>query len=807
MFAKLRDYVSDNSIIGDAAEEERKLREISPDLLCPGEKVVFAFLGRGGKGRDSSYFTDHRLLIRDVTGMTGKKVKYRSTPYKYIKAWAVSTAGGGIDSDSELQIWASGMAAIEIEFSKDKVDLFALNQFLNFKCLPAEQQYTVEIPSSCAPGGRFQVTLGGTSVEVQCPQHLGPGMRMQVTVPSTNPGTYGTGVLTQDTQNNVNAFMNWMGSNAQQVDPRELEQRLRTAPPVLAPDERIEMAFRCGRDYTLLSSKRFIRVDPRGVTGKKVVYFSMLWKCVRSFRVTTAGTFLDMDAELHIYTNIASMRVIAQDLRKGQCDVMAVQRFFSDKLLGLDNKPCVATGAAMMQGQQDTGGSLLALIGDDNRQVDAVQADAQFHSNPPILQGLERVEMAFRGRRDMILFTTKRLVVIDVQGFISRKQSWTSVPWTTVLGFGVQSAGSFLDKDSEFFVWTDIMHDPPPPGEDNPPPQPGMSYLEFDFQKDKVDLMAIQRYLATRCLPRNGAPRVEVPASVLVPRPAQGLESLLNWIGNDATQLDAGTLDQQLKGAGIVLNDESTVMGFKAGRDSFILTDRRVLVIDVQGFTGKRVAYTSIPYASIRAFSVESAGSFDRDSEVKIYTRNHWTISRVAQDLRKGKADIIALQNYLSNQVFGVYDGASGLGGAQVAAGLPQDVGGVSGFLSWLGSDATQIDPQAVNKRLHEETPILLPDETVEVAFKCGRDMLVHTTKRIMIIDVQGLTGKKVEYYNVPLKFCTGFEVATAGMLDRDAEVTVFADVPAKGGISADLRNGKCDLFELQKALASKLML
>ena len=51
---------------------------------------------------------------------------------------AVSTAGGGLDGDGELQVWCSGMTTLEIEFAKENVDLFALNSFLNKKVLPSK---------------------------------------------------------------------------------------------------------------------------------------------------------------------------------------------------------------------------------------------------------------------------------------------------------------------------------------------------------------------------------------------------------------------------------------------------------------------------------------------------------------------------------------------------------------------------------------------------------------------------------------------------------------------------------------------
>ncbi len=74
--------------------------EHTPPASVVGLQVAFAFQGR----RDSAYLTDRRIIMRDVTGITGSSIKYKSIPYSIIKAWAVSTAGGGFDSDSELQV-------------------------------------------------------------------------------------------------------------------------------------------------------------------------------------------------------------------------------------------------------------------------------------------------------------------------------------------------------------------------------------------------------------------------------------------------------------------------------------------------------------------------------------------------------------------------------------------------------------------------------------------------------------------------------------------------------------------------------
>ena len=66
-------FLSDNAIECDHAEREASLREKVPHLLLVDEHVVLAYKDGGGKGRDSSSFTNKRILIKDKMGLTGKK--------------------------------------------------------------------------------------------------------------------------------------------------------------------------------------------------------------------------------------------------------------------------------------------------------------------------------------------------------------------------------------------------------------------------------------------------------------------------------------------------------------------------------------------------------------------------------------------------------------------------------------------------------------------------------------------------------------------------------------------------------------
>ena len=71
--------------------------------------------------------------------------------------------------------------------------------------------------------------------------------------------------------------------------------------------------------------------------------------------------------------------------------------------------------------------------------------------------------------------------------------------------------------------------------------------------------------------------------------------------------------------APMLVDGEFIVGTFKAIRDGVVFTNKRIFVINVQGITGKKVDYTSLPYSKIQAYSVETAGVIDLDSELELW--------------------------------------------------------------------------------------------------------------------------------------------------------------------------------------------
>ena len=101
--------------------------------------------------------------------------------------------------------------------------------------------------------------------------------------------------------------------------------------------------------------------------------------------------------------------------------------------------------------------------------------------------------------------------------------------------------------------------------------------------------------------------------------------------------------------ARLLADGESIEIGFKLIRDTFIFTNKRLILINKQGLTGKKVEYVSIGYKNISRFSIESAGHFDLEAELKIWISSEQTPSIVKTFSRQ--VNIYDLQKVLAQHV------------------------------------------------------------------------------------------------------------------------------------------------------------
>jgi Bacterial PH domain len=99
--------------------------------------------------------------------------------------------------------------------------------------------------------------------------------------------------------------------------------------------------------------------------------------------------------------------------------------------------------------------------------------------------------------------------------------------------------------------------------------------------------------------------------------------------------------------APLMIQGEQIVACFKAMRDFVVFTNKRLIAVNVQGMTGKKRDFTSLPYSKVQAFSIETAGTFDLDAELDLWFSG---LGNVRLEF-KGNADIRQLGQMIATYV------------------------------------------------------------------------------------------------------------------------------------------------------------
>lgn len=123
------------------------------------------------------------------------------------------------------------------------------------------------------------------------------------------------------------------------------------------------------------------------------------------------------------------------------------------------------------------------------------------------------------------------------------------------------------------------------------------------------------------------------------------------------------------------------------------------------------------------------------------------------------------------------------------------------GILDGLMGNASELEIDKVSDELKD---LLASSERIEHAYKLIRDLIVFTDKRLLLVDKQGMTGKKVEYHSIPYKSVVHFSIETAGTFDLDAELKVWLSgsaVPIQKKFNKSL-----NIYKVQSVLAEYVM-
>lgn len=119
--------------------------------------------------------------------------------------------------------------------------------------------------------------------------------------------------------------------------------------------------------------------------------------------------------------------------------------------------------------------------------------------------------------------------------------------------------------------------------------------------------------------------------------------------------------------------------------------------------------------------------------------------------------------------------------------------------------DSNFMNLKAINVRdvRPEVYSLLVQGENVVAAFQTVRDQVIFTTKRIFVVNVQGITGKKTSYFSYPYSKIQYFGVETAGVLDIDSELVLAFSNGAK--LSFDFK-ANVDIRQLSTLIANYVL-
>ena len=97
----------------------------------------------------------------------------------------------------------------------------------------------------------------------------------------------------------------------------------------------------------------------------------------------------------------------------------------------------------------------------------------------------------------------------------------------------------------------------------------------------------------------------------------------------------------------LIVPGEEILGSYKAIRDGVVFTTKRIIIINVQGFTGKKIDYSSVPYAKFNAYSVQTSGVFDMDAELDIYVSG---MGMMTFEFR-GRSDIREISKFITQSI------------------------------------------------------------------------------------------------------------------------------------------------------------
>lgn len=125
---------------------------------------------------------------------------------------------------------------------------------------------------------------------------------------------------------------------------------------------------------------------------------------------------------------------------------------------------------------------------------------------------------------------------------------------------------------------------------------------------------------------------------------------MINFNKNSAFNLkpiDIAEVRDEVRG--LLVEGEEILCAFKTMRDQLVFTSKRVVSVDVQGITGTRKSFSSLPYSKVQYFAIQTPGLMELvpDSELLLVFPNDFQ----ARFEFKGNVDIGLIGRMISEYV------------------------------------------------------------------------------------------------------------------------------------------------------------
>jgi len=125
--------------------------------------------------------------------------------------------------------------------------------------------------------------------------------------------------------------------------------------------------------------------------------------------------------------------------------------------------------------------------------------------------------------------------------------------------------------------------------------------------------------------------------------------------------------------------------------------------------------------------------------------------------------------------------------------------------MGWINRILGNASEVSIEKLQEKYGQLLIDQEEIELGFMLVRDTYIFTTKRLILVDKQGLTGSKVEYLSLPYKSISRFSLETSGTFDLDAELKIWISSANTPAISKRF-NKSVNIYKVQQYLAGKVL-